>query len=151
LEVAHRSYVTHEITESSFVAIKSPQLRVLLAGIAPAVFEMRDMLAGEFCVEVATTLDEALRVVEAVSPQVLIVGYHFDQFRPYRLIQQVAADHPDTRIVLVRAISLAMPHEDDEAIREAYGAMGVSEYLVLASAHGASIRDELCAAITGIC
>lgn len=124
---------------------------MLIAGIAPAAADLRDILSTRFSVDIATTLEAAQRLLETGSPyDVLVVGYHFDGFRPYRLIQSVAADHPEIRIVLVRAMPLALPHEDDGAIREAYQAMGVSEYLVLDTDDRQTVQARLVAAIAAL-
>lgn len=123
---------------------------MLIAGIAPGAGALRDELASEFHVDVASTFDQAMSLMKTASPSVLIVGYHFDQFRPYRLIQYVTAEYPQTPIILVRAMPLVMPHEDDGAIRDAYLAMGISEYLVLDTEDRSSLSTRLRAAIAAV-
>lgn len=107
--------------------------RLLLADTPQAVPLVARLLGDEFTVIPATTCEEALRSLQADEPDVAIIGYHFDDQRPYRLLQSIrdAGDAARMGVILVRALPV-LPHRRDESeIEESYRQLGVDAYLVL--------------------
>jgi PleD family two-component response regulator len=131
--------------------------RVLLADTPQALPLVARLLGDEFAVSRASTCDEALRSLESDQPQVAVVGYHFDDLRPYRLVQAIrAADERDRLpVVLVRALPVLPHHTDEQEIEESYRQLGVDTYLVLdKAARGddfAEVSRRLRAAIRQLC
>jgi PleD family two-component response regulator len=111
--------------------------RILIADTNKAMTELRDALGGnEIEVLHASSFDDAMKKAEASQPDLYMVGYHFDEARPYRLVTQLrsepwAAKKP---ILVIRALALyVLEGESEDALRESYQALGASDYLPLHS------------------
>jgi hypothetical protein len=63
----------------------------------------------------------------------LLVGYHFDELRPYVLIRQVRENPRTARIpvFLVRLLPSHLDRTSGAELREAYRNLGVDEFLEL--------------------
>ena len=131
--------------------------RVLLADSPQALPLVARLLGDEFAVTRASTWDEAVQSLQADQPQVAVVGYHFDDLRPYRLVQAIraAGDGGRVPVVLVRALPVLPHHTDEKEIEESYRQLGVDAYLVLdKAARGddfAEVSTRLRAAIRQLC
>jgi len=131
--------------------------RVLLADTPQALPLVTRLLGDEFAVSLASTWDEALRSLQSDEPQVAIIGYHFDDVRPYRLLQTIRDEGDASRVavILVRALPV-LPHEADEKqIEESYRQLGVDAYLVLDKSargqHFSEVSKRLRAAVRQLC
>jgi hypothetical protein len=62
-----------------------------------------------------------------------VVGYHFDEMRPYRLVRHVRsmASGAGADILVVRALPLRQPPQEEEELRRAYVSIGADDYLTL--------------------
>lgn len=81
----------------------------------------------------AETFEEAVRLLQREQPAVVLVGYYFDDSRPYRFIKHVRAEprHARTPILLVRALPIPLGTASEADIREAYAQLGVREFFNL--------------------
>jgi PleD family two-component response regulator len=131
--------------------------RVLLADTPQALPLVARLLGDEFVVNRASTWQEALRCLETGQPQIAVIGYHFDDLRPYRLVQAIRAADERGRVpvILVRALPVLPDHTDEKEIEESYRQLGVDTYLVLdKAARGddfAEVSKRLRAAIRRLC
>jgi PleD family two-component response regulator len=99
------------------------------------MIELREALDGQD-IEVlhAASFDDAMEKAGASQPDLFMVGYHFDEGRPYRLVTQLRSEPwaMHKPILVVRALPLyALESEDEAALRESYRALGASDYLPL--------------------
>lgn len=116
--------------------------RVLLADTPQALPLVARLLGEEFAVFRASTSEEALRVLEAHQPQVAVIGYHFDDQRPYRLLQAIREARERVPVVLVRALPVLRHQNDEKEIEESYRQLGADAYLVLdKAARGDDFND----------
>jgi hypothetical protein len=81
----------------------------------------------------ARTLDEAMRSLHAEEPHLIVVGYHFDELRPFRFIQYARAHLAGSHvpIMLVRALPMHLGATTESQLREAYGGLGVDLFFNL--------------------
>ena len=109
---------------------------VLIADLPVVASALRETMPLDH-VEVleAHTFDEATQLAERRHPRICIIGYHFDEMRPYRLVQHVRgmdwASGAD--ILVIRALPLRQPASEEEALRKAYMSIGADDYLTLYS------------------
>jgi len=110
-----------------------PVCRILIADTRKAMEDIVGVLEGkELEVLHAYDFDEALALAREQQPDLCIVGYHFDEARPYRLIKQLRDELGDkVPIFLIRALGQANDAPDEQNIKESYRALGASEYLAL--------------------
>ena len=136
--------------------MEMPVCRILIADTRKAMQEIVGVLeAKELEVLHAYGFEEALTLARERKPHLCIVGYHFDEARPYRLIQQLRAELDETvPIFLIRALSMGEHAADDAHIKESYRALGVNEYLALyehaTSAGWQAARARLAEEVTGV-
>lgn len=111
----------------------SPKRVVLIADKPEAISTLGDGLAdGNLNFVEANTFDEAVRVAETMSPDMYLVGHHFDDMRPQRLIKFLKSKPwaASTPIVVVRVLPLREPANDEE-IRRSYITLGADDYVIL--------------------
>lgn len=77
----------------------------------------------------AGSLDEALTLIEKESPQLVIVGYHFEQARALLSHLQERLMERKLPIILVRVLSLPLAEGSEHDIRAAYRPLGVDEFV----------------------
>ena len=115
------------------IAMQARPPRVLAAHTGAVVRQLRAALGAEVHVITARTLDEAVRSLHAEEPHLIVVGYHFDELRPFRFIQyareHLAGSH--VPIVLVRALPMHLGATTESQLREAYHTLGVDLVLNL--------------------
>ena len=107
-------------------------VRVLLLGSVPVLQDVKDALEG-LSVRIAETYDAALAELEAHAPEAIVLAYHFDQLRPFRLVQHVRG-HDELSglpIILVRIISIELGTTKEAELEEAYRGIGVDDFLNL--------------------
>ena len=104
---------------------------VLLADTPEGLRQLVPVLDGLAEVVAAETYQEALDRCEEITPDAILVGYHFDDLRPYRLIQQLQdeACARGVTIILVRALALALSGSDTQDIRDAYRKLGADDFI----------------------
>ena len=112
-------------------SVSAADARILLAATPAAAAPLRQALAATADVHFADAPETALEAFRSRSPDLLVVGYHFDHARPYRLVRAVRELDPQVPILLVRALPLSGVDSRDAQIRDAYNALGVDQYLVL--------------------
>jgi PleD family two-component response regulator len=112
---------------------KKPTCRVLIADTPEALPLVSRLLGEEFEISRASTSDDAERLVEQSRPDVVIVGYHFDGARPYRLLQNLRDGARAVRVaaLLVRALPVLPQAMEEKGIEDTYRQMGADGYLVL--------------------
>jgi PleD family two-component response regulator len=106
--------------------------RVLLAaGIAVAMRDLHAALRNDVRSIAAESYDDALRLLHEKPPNLIVVAYHFDEVRPFRLIRYVRDDprFDSVPIVLVRVLPLGLGATDEGEMREAYTSLGVNEFV----------------------
>jgi len=107
---------------------------VLIADLPVVASSLRQTLPlDQVDVFEAYTFDEATRLAERRYPKICIIGYHFDEMRPYRLVQHVRGMDwaTDAHILVIRALPLRQPASEEEALRKAYVSIGANDYLTL--------------------
>ncbi len=105
---------------------------------------MIGLLGEAFETRRATTWDEAVGALEEKPPQVVVIGYHFDETRPYRFIRHVR-EQAATRglpVLLVRGIAVEQGPYADEEIRQSYRSLGANAYLALDKSAGAKHPEQ---------
>lgn len=77
--------------------------RILIAGLEPVMRHVRKTLASDYVTISAEYMEGAKRLLEEERPDCVVVGYHFDQLRAFRLIRYIRADAKlEVPIILVR-------------------------------------------------
>ncbi len=109
--------------------------RVLVAASGIATDELRSALEDAVEVIQAGTLEEAVARFRDDDPDLVVLGYHFDELRPYRFVRHVREDErrPARPIVLVQVLPLHLGRTEEAQIGEAYHALGVDEFLDLSA------------------
>ncbi|HZQ74695.1 MAG TPA: hypothetical protein VFB08_17395 [Burkholderiales bacterium] len=104
---------------------------LLIADTPGALRLLEPIFRDEAALVCAATHDEALQRCRERRPDALLVGYHFDELRPYRLIREVRSQPfaDGVRVVLVRALALHLDPRDEGAIRSAYREIGADEFI----------------------
>ncbi len=108
-----------------------PVCRALIAESERAINQLQSAL-GRTEMELlrAPTFEQALALAREKKPHVCIVGYHFDEGRPYRLIHQLRGELGEhVPILLIRALPLVTPDRDEQEINDSYRSIGANEYL----------------------
>ena len=79
------------------------------------------------------TYDKAVQQLRDEPPGLVIVTYHVDELRPYRLIQHIRTEGKgiDTPVILVRVLPFQLSRKDEHDIRSAYKSFGVDEFVDL--------------------
>lgn len=128
--------------------------RVLVAALPGTAAWIRGAIDRDAEVSVADRFDTALRAFAEQRPDAVIVGYHFDEARPYRLIQAIRAGDRAVPLLMVRALPLGPGGSRDRQIRDSYAELGVNEYVVVdeksAGREDAANRLVLAAAVKGL-
>ncbi len=107
--------------------------RVLVADTARALPLMAKLLGEGWRVLPAPTYAHAVRCLRKSAFDAVIVGYHFDDMRPDRLLRYIRGE-PSLRskpVVLVRGLPFLHVGLDDEELRVAYTEIGADAYLPL--------------------
>ena len=106
--------------------------RVLLLGNAALLQDVEAALHG-FDVRVAETYDGALAALEASAPDAIVLAYHFDQLRPFRLIQHVRGHEmlAEVPIIMVRVMSIDLGASNDSQLEQSYRDLGVDDFVNL--------------------
>lgn len=105
--------------------------RALVAALPSTGAWIREALSPQAEVGFAGDLDSAMSAFRSRRPDLVIVGYHFDQARPHRMIQAVREEDAAVPILLVRALPLDRRDARDAQIRESYVELGANQYLVV--------------------
>lgn len=109
------------------------ECRILVADTQKAVTDLQGLLKGTR-IELlhAHTFDDAVQIAREKTPHLFLVGYHFDEGRPYRLIQHLRSEHGNkVPIILIRALPLPQPERDEAQIKDSYRSLGANDYLPL--------------------
>ena len=107
-------------------------MRVLLLGNVQVLQDVEAALHG-FDLRIAETYDGALAALEADAPDAIVLAYHFDQLRPFRLIQHVRghAELGEVPIIMVRIMSIALGATKDSELEQSYRELGVDDFVNL--------------------
>ncbi len=102
------------------------------------------LLGAAFETSCATTWDDALRSLREKPPQVVLVGYHFDEARPYHFIGRLRDDAlaRDLPVLLVRGLAVQQGPYIDREIRESYRKFGADDYLAIDKGSAATVDAE---------
>jgi PleD family two-component response regulator len=107
--------------------------RILIAAPGPVIKELSSVLADEARPVGGETLDEAVRKLQELEPDLIIVCYAFDEVRPFRLLHYLRHElrrrHVPT--ILVRALPVPLGKTQEAEIRESYKSLGVDEFFNL--------------------
>ena len=105
--------------------------RVLVAATSLAMRVIEQALGTGVALLRAQTLEEAVKLVVQGAPQLVIVGYHFEQARAllHHLQEQFRVRKPP--VILVRFLALPLAEGDESDIRAAYKSLGVDEFVSL--------------------
>jgi hypothetical protein len=105
--------------------------RILIAASSLAMRAIEQSLGAGAALLRAATLEEALKLIEKEAPQLIIVGYHFEQPRALlgHLQEQLRARK--LPVILVRVLSLPLAEGNEDDIRAAYRPLGVDEFVSL--------------------
>ncbi len=123
--------------------------RVLIVDTPYAASLVRKLLDPGFETACATSWADAVRSLEEKRPEIVLLGYHFDETRPYRFLQHLRND-PLTRhipVLIVRGVAVQQGPYMDEEIRESYKDLGADAYVAIdksaADATASSDRERL--------
>lgn len=107
--------------------------RILVAAAPAAIPNLREALGPHVEMVPAVTLEEALLAFREETPRLVVVGYHFDALRPFRIIRRVRAEASGARvpIVLVRSLPLYLGAGQEAELRRGYEQLGVNEFFNL--------------------
>lgn len=101
-----------------------------------------NLLGDEYDWHCATTWEHAERRLHETPPDAIIVGYHFDEMRPYRFVRHVREHDHETPVLVVRGLPLFNAPRDEDEVRRAYRLFGADDYVVLdKAATGKTFRD----------
>ena len=105
---------------------------VLIAGLEPLMAEVRRVLAQHLVVFSAETLAQAQARLAIDPPDCVVLAYHFDDIRPFRLIHHIRDNRAlnGLPITLVRVVPFRLGATHAE-ISHAYHAVGVTQYFDL--------------------
>ena len=105
---------------------------VLLAGLVPLMAEVRRVLEAHFVVFPAENLPQAQRRLVDDKPDCVVVAYHFDEIRLFRLTRHIRAHRVFDHVVitLVRVVPFRLGATPAEIAR-AYGELGVEQFFDL--------------------
>lgn len=106
--------------------------QVLIAAPGDVIRLLNAVLSEEADVVGAQTHDEAVRVLHAREPDLVIVCYAFDEMHPFRFLRYVRGER-DLQVptILVRALPVPLGKTQEEEIRESYRTLGVDEFFNL--------------------
>ena len=81
----------------------------------------------------AQTHEEAISVLHAENPDLIIVCYAFDEMRPFRFLRHVRENWQRLHVptMLVRALPVALSRTQEHEIGESYKTLGVDEFFNL--------------------
>ena len=105
--------------------------RILIAATSLVMRAIEQSLGTGAAFLRAATLDDALKLIEKESPQLVIIGYHFEQARALILHLQEQLRGRKLPIILVRVLSLPLAERNEKDIRAAYQPLGVDEFISL--------------------
>ena len=112
--------------------------------------ELCSALAADALIVPAQSLDEAERQLQEAPPDAVVVAYHFDELRPFRLIRHVREQREcaDLPILLVRVLHVPTGTTEEE-IRRGYQNFGANDFFDFhahAQRHGQDAAlEKLCA------
>jgi PleD family two-component response regulator len=104
---------------------------ILIADVPASIRHLAAALKDGVVIIAAESWGEAVSAFHEEAPDAIVVSYHFDQLRPFRLIQYVRAQGGHVPIILVRALALHLRAENEADIRDAYKELGVDEFVSL--------------------
>lgn len=108
---------------------------------------MRRLLGDEFEVVTATSFEEAVEALD-YRVDVIVLGYHFDEMRPYRLLRYLRDDRPmSARVLLVRGLAFESLTIDEAETARTYKDLGVEAYLALDKVATGDRFDEAASAL----
>jgi len=110
----------------------APRPRILVAGLAPVMRDVREALAADAETISAESFQEAQRRLEEETPQAVVVAYHFDEIQPFRFIRCLRQDarFDSVPLLLVRILPVNLGATEAE-VRQAYQDLGASEFFDL--------------------
>ena len=101
-----------------------------------------NLLGDEYDRRCATTWEQAERRLHETPPDAIVVGYHFDEMRPYRFVRHVREHDHETPVLVVRGLPLLTPPRDEDEVRRAYRHFGADDYVALdKTASGEAFRE----------
>lgn len=106
---------------------------VLIADMKVGSSAVGRVFDGAARVVTAESNEEAERLFFATRPDAVLIGYHFDGLRPYRLIRSLRDSELGAHvpIVLVRALNLDLAVDSVHQVRSAYRQMGADDFICL--------------------
>ncbi len=107
--------------------------RVLIVDTDRGAPLLAKLLGDGFDIAAATTWDDAVRLLQEGLPQIVLVGYHFDQTRPYRFIGHLREQRPSAElpVLLVRGTAVQHGPYMDELVQQSYRSFGANAYLAV--------------------
>lgn len=105
---------------------------VVVADLPLCLRAIKRLLQNHFRVVEASEYEAAVHAIREEAPNLVIVGYHFDELRPYRLIQHIRKDLANPPpILMVQALPVERGKTEDSDVREAYNTLGVRQFVAL--------------------
>jgi hypothetical protein len=105
--------------------------RILVAATSLAMRAVEHTLGTGVALMRARTLDDALKLIAEAAPNLVIIGYHFDQARA--LLHHLQEQFLSRRVpvILIRVLSLPLAEKSELEIRDAYKLLGVDDFVSL--------------------
>jgi response regulator RpfG family c-di-GMP phosphodiesterase len=104
---------------------------ILVAATSLAMRAIEQALGTGVALMRAKTLDEALKLIAEAAPNLVIVGYHFEQGRALLHYLQEQFRSQKVPVILVRVLTLPLEQRSESDIRAAYKPLGVDEFVSL--------------------
>ena len=102
--------------------------RLLIAASPGGAREIVAALRDQVQFVLVTTFEEASAALNASEFGLIVVGYYFDDAKPFRFIGQARSLYAATPIWLVRALPLPLGESSETDIRRAYSNLGVTRF-----------------------
>jgi hypothetical protein len=104
---------------------------ILVAATSLAMRAIEHALGTGVALMRARTLDEALKLIAEAAPNLVIVGYHFEQARALLHYLQEQFRSQKVPVILVRVLTLPLGQRNESDIRAAYKPLGVDDFVSL--------------------
>ena len=103
--------------------------RILIAESAAGIRFAQTALRDQVEFVGAENFDAAVARFDAARPDLVVVGYHFDELRPFRFIRHVRSHGRPPPIILISVLPYGLGATKEAELAAAYESLGVDEYI----------------------
>ena len=103
---------------------------VLVAAPPTGAQEVLASLSNDAHCDVAESFEHAARQLDRDKYDALVVGYYFDDARPFRIVTYARSRFAGAvPVILMRALALPLGNKDESEIRAAYRELGADDFI----------------------